>query len=67
MKKRVFRGVGLCAMLLCLSLSLCGCMFEQSEGMYALPILPDPSETAPSLLVEPKASALNAHFRQVVL
>lgn len=41
MKKRVFRGVGLCAMLLCLSLSLCGCMFEQSEGMYALPILPE--------------------------
>ena len=40
-KKRVFRSVGLCAMLLCLSLSLCGCMFEQSEGMYALPILPE--------------------------
>ena len=40
-KKRVFRRVGLCAMLLCLSLSLCGCMFEQSEGMYALPILPE--------------------------
>lgn len=40
-KRRVFRGVGLCAMLLCLTLSLCGCMFEQSEGLYALPILPE--------------------------
>lgn len=41
MNRRVFRGVGLCALLLVLSLSLCGCMFEQSEGMYALPILPE--------------------------
>lgn len=40
-KRRVFRSVGLCAMLLCLTLSLCGCMFEQSEGLYALPILPE--------------------------
>lgn len=41
MSRRVFRGVGLCALLLMLSLSLCGCMFEQSEGLYALPILPE--------------------------
>ena len=41
MKRRVFRGVGLCALLLLLSLSLCGCMFEQAEGLYALPILPE--------------------------
>lgn len=40
-KRRVFRGVGLCAMLLFLSLSLGGCMFEQAEGLYALPILPE--------------------------
>lgn len=41
MSRRVFRGIGLCALLLMLSLSLAGCMFEQSEGMYALPILPE--------------------------
>lgn len=41
MNRRIFRGVGLCALLLTLSLSLCGCMFEQSEGLYALPILPE--------------------------
>lgn len=41
MNRRIFRGVGLCAMLLFLSLSLSGCMFEQAEGLYALPILPE--------------------------
>ncbi|WP_143482907.1 VCBS repeat-containing protein [Pseudoflavonifractor sp. An85] len=41
MIRRVLRGVGLCATLLFLSMSLCGCMFEQAEGLYALPILPE--------------------------
>lgn len=41
MIRRVLRGVGVCATLLFLSLSLCGCMFQQAEGLYALPILPE--------------------------
>lgn len=41
MNRRVLRGVGLSAMLLFLSLCLSGCMFEQAEGLYALPILPE--------------------------
>ena len=41
MIRRVLRCVGLCATLLFLSISLCGCMFEQAEGLYALPILPE--------------------------
>lgn len=40
-KRRMFRGAGLSALLLLLSLCLCGCMFEQAEGLYALPILPE--------------------------
>lgn len=39
--RRVFRSVSLCALLLMISLCLGGCMFEQSKGIYALPILPE--------------------------
>ena len=41
MKSHVLPRIGLSAMLLFLSLFLSGCMFEQAQGLYALPILPE--------------------------